>query len=77
MATTVSDRVRAAKGLRGHPQVELASRLGISQQMFSRKLAGRAEFRISELEVLAAALDVPAAWLAFGDPIPDGIPISA
>jgi len=43
------------KGLR---QSDLAKRLGISVQALNRKLNGISDFRLSELEEIAKALDI-------------------
>lgn len=55
----VVPRVRGAMAERGVTGVELAKRLGVTQPWMSRRLTGAVEFRASELESVARALDVP------------------
>ena len=43
----------------GATQTDLASTLGLAQSSIARRLTGEVDFRISELEAIAAALDVP------------------
>ena len=50
-------RIKEAMGREGHSRVKLASLLGIARETLSRKLAGKAEWRTSELERMAEIYD--------------------
>jgi transcriptional regulator with XRE-family HTH domain len=47
----------------GHTQVSLAKKLGVTQQMLSRRLSGHVDFGITELHAIANVLGVPLANL--------------
>ncbi|KRQ20032.1 hypothetical protein AOT85_18855 [Mycobacteroides sp. H054] len=59
MQSHVADNVRAEAARRGKNQGDLAQLLGISRQGVSQRLLGRIEFRVGELQAIAAFLDVP------------------
>lgn len=59
----IAQRIRLAAELRGRSQISLATETGIANTSLGRKLAGGAEFTVSELAALADALDVPGAEL--------------
>ena len=55
----VADRLRGLMAEGRVPQKSLAGHLGVSQSYLSRRLTGQVDFKLSELEAIAAALDVP------------------
>lgn len=63
MATQLHQRiaaeVRAEMGRQDVSQGQLAERLGTHQTAVSRKLTGRFEFTVKDIEAYAAALGVP------------------
>lgn len=59
MQSHVADNVRAEAARRGKNQNDLAELLGISRQGVSQRLLGRIEFRVGELQAIAAFLNVP------------------
>ncbi len=59
----VAQRIRLVAGLRGRSQISLATETGIANTSLGRKLAGGAEFTVSEIAAIAEALDVPGAEL--------------
>lgn len=59
MQSHVADNVRAEAARRGKNQNDLAELLGISRQGVSQRLLGRIEFRVGELQAIAAFLKVP------------------
>ncbi len=59
MQSHVADNVRAEAARRGKNQGDLAQLLGISRQGVSQRLLGRIEFRVGELQAIAAFLNVP------------------
>jgi transcriptional regulator with XRE-family HTH domain len=65
MAESLTDRVaaevRAEMARRRMTQRQLAEIMGISQPQVMQRLTGKLGFRLSELEHLAKALDVPVA----------------
>lgn len=58
-ARRIAGEVRAEMFRQRVSQRELARRTGLLQQRLSRRLTGDVEFRASELETIAEALDVP------------------
>ena len=56
---TIAERVRGAMAERRITGAELARRLEVTQPYMSRRLTGEVEFRYSDLERIAEALDVP------------------
>ncbi|WP_256251081.1 helix-turn-helix domain-containing protein [Mycobacterium malmoense] len=54
----VAANVRAEMARRLHTQTSLAKEIGWTQQSLSRRLSGHVPFTVSELERIAAALDV-------------------
>ena len=62
---TLGARLREARALRGLTQAQLASLAGTSQAVIQKIENGRS-LRPRILEAVAAALDVPPEWLAFG-----------
>lgn len=49
----------------------MASKIGMSQSAMSARISGAVDFRIGELEAIAAALDVPVTQLLPTPPDPD------
>jgi transcriptional regulator with XRE-family HTH domain len=66
---TIARRVRVAMVEQDVTGIELARRLGVKQPYLSRRLTGTVEFRVTELQAIAKALDVPVGRL-----VPDGAP---
>jgi transcriptional regulator with XRE-family HTH domain len=71
----VAARIRAARAYAGLTQDELAARLGVVPQTIKRREAGTTAPRRGELLAIAAACQVPAAFLehGFGDVRPSEI----
>jgi transcriptional regulator with XRE-family HTH domain len=55
----IAATVRAEAARRNITQAQIGERLGFSQTFVSRRLLGRVEFSISELEALADMFDMP------------------
>ncbi|WP_165692431.1 helix-turn-helix transcriptional regulator [Mycobacteroides abscessus] len=70
MQSHVADNVRAEAARRGKNQGDLAQLLGISRQGVSQRLLGRIEFRVGELQAIAAFLNVPIATLVPDQAVP-------
>jgi transcriptional regulator with XRE-family HTH domain len=58
-AESIASEVRAELGRQSVTARDLAAALGLSQPQTSKRLAGKIEFRPSELEKAAAFLGVP------------------
>lgn len=58
-ATRSAERVRELARSRGASQQDLAAAIGLTQQAVSRRLNGQVEFRLNELQGIAALLEVP------------------
>ena len=56
---TISEIVREAMADRGFSIAEVASRIGIGRQTFSRKLNGHVDFSASEITSLGEVVGVP------------------
>lgn len=76
--TGVNAEIRAGMGRHGLRQTDLAATLDLSQASIADRLAGRFEWRLSELRAVALMIGVPlvdlvAAWEAdaSGSPDPD------
>ena len=61
---SVASEVRAEMARQRVSQTVLAVRLGWSQAFLSRRLCGITDWRVDEIEAVAAALGVPLAQLA-------------
>lgn len=59
LAEHVAREVRAEMARQRVSQLQLATRLGLSQPQISKRLTGRLEFRPSELDAVAELLGVP------------------
>ena len=59
-ASTTAATVRAEMARRRVPQIKLAQHLGLSQTAISRRMSGETDFTVTELQAVAALLDVPA-----------------
>ena len=57
---TIGENVREAMADRGFSIAEVASRIGIGRQTFSRKLNGHVDFSASEITSLGEVVGVPA-----------------
>lgn len=62
-AERIAEKIRAAMAAKGINQTDLGAALGLSQAGLSRRLLGRVEFTINQLERAAEALDIPLAEL--------------
>jgi transcriptional regulator with XRE-family HTH domain len=74
MKMDLSDRLTQAIAARGLTQAAVAEAVGASAGAVSAWCSGRKPPRKANIEALAGALDVPAAWLQFGEgdgPAPD------
>lgn len=60
---SAADLVRHALRMQGMSGAELARRLGVTQPYLSRRLTGGVDFRVAELEQVAAVLGMPVADL--------------
>lgn len=58
-AQAVGDNVRAAMHARRVDQAAVARVIGKTQPSISDRLTGKTEFRVSELQAIAAFLEVP------------------
>jgi transcriptional regulator with XRE-family HTH domain len=67
MASAFNDRVaaaiRRALAQEGRSQGDLAQALGWSDPYLSRRLTGRVSFSLTDIELIATALDVPRSQL--------------
>ena len=63
LARRIGLRIRAAIAGADVTQEELAERVGKSQQWVSRRITGTVPADASDIELIAAALDVPVAQL--------------
>lgn len=59
LAHAVAAEIRAEMARQQRQQTDLGEFLGVKQPTISRKLAGKTEFRIDELEKIAEFLGVP------------------
>lgn len=59
LAQLVAEQVRAVLGIRQVSGAELARRLNVSHAYVSRRLNAETAFDVTELETIAAILDVP------------------
>ena len=66
-AHSVGLRLKAARDHRGYTMLELAERCGLSHSTVNVIEKGQKTPRTDTVERLARALDVPRAWLAYGD----------
>lgn len=55
----VANRIQVEMDHQGISQRELARRVGVDQKWVQRRLTGVIEFRPSDIEAVATALDVP------------------
>lgn len=62
---TVPARIRAQMAYQGLSQFALATKMGWRQERLARRMSGRVTLKISELEEIAAALDVDLEDLGF------------
>lgn len=63
----VAATVRAELARQGFRQVDVAARLGISQETLSRRLRGRVALNVDELHALAGILEMDPVSLFAGD----------
>lgn len=70
LAGRVARAVRAEMFAQGVTQEAVAAAVGMSQPALSRRLVGAISFAVSEVEAVAAFLDVPIARL-----IPDAVSV--
>lgn len=64
--TDLSANIRAELARRGKSQGDLAELLGITRQGVSQRLLGRVDWRISELQAIAAMLGTTVGQLVDG-----------
>ena len=55
---TATNKLRALLVESGYTQSEIAEKLGISYQSFSYKINNKAEFKVSEIELLCRLLHI-------------------
>lgn len=60
-------RVRSEMDAAGMSEHTLAERAGIARVTLRRRLDGHGSFALNEVELIAAALDLPVSQLLFGE----------
>ena len=67
MVDTVGGRLRDARRRRGWSQLRLAAEAGVGHATVERCERGEATPRVENLAVIAKALEIQPAWLAYGE----------